>query len=97
MQIRIGCLDGNTYEGDHVPDAEIQEHLDSVSGRIGTGAWDHVVVSTPKEFGDFLRDGILGRSTEGIDMDEVTLIINGRERSFNPDQIVWCEIDYDRE
>lgn len=95
MRVRIGCIDGNTYESDDVPESEIQEYLDANPDGITTGVLaGEFSVTTVDEFVDFF-DKMISGSLEGMNTTEITLVIDGRNRSFKPETIVWHEIERD--
>lgn len=92
MQFRVGAVDGKTYESVVVSDEELQEELDKLGGKIGTGGFDDVIVNTPDEFVDFMRDFLKG-NIEGVSPTELTLRMEGDvERVFPMSQVVWWEI-----
>ena len=94
MQIRIGCLDGNTYESDIVDNKDIQAELDRTGGRIGTGEFRNMEINTVEEFANWMRDMTMGkRMPGGFEPTDVTLVMGGRDRVFKPSAIVWCEVD----
>jgi hypothetical protein len=96
MRIVIGLSDGSRHESDYHSDKEVQEYLESVDGKIGTGAFGDIVCKTPRDFGKFMSDIITGTGdAKGFDISEISLVIHGVDRKFNPEHIMWHEIQYD--
>ena len=93
MFIRIGCVDSNTYKSDDVSESEIQEYIDANPDGITTGALAGLYsIKTVDDFVDFFDKMLAGTLMDGMETTEVSLIIDGKSRSFRPDTIVWHEI-----
>lgn len=94
MRVRIGCVDGHTYESDYVPAADIQEYLDEVDGVIGNDPKNGpIVVRNEREFGAWFID--MCKYDTSNNAQSITLEIEGVTRMFNSAHIVWAEVILD--
>lgn len=91
MRITVGCVDGQTYVGDYVPDAEVQAMLDE--GSVFSGSASNLKVNTAEDFKDLIRDTALGVTVDGFKPNNIFIQINGAQRNFSPDKIVWVEVE----
>jgi hypothetical protein len=91
MRVRIGCIDGNTYESDEINEAELQQYLDEQDGLIGTGDFSGPMVRTVDDFVELINQMLSG-SVNGAKTTHIDLEIDGKKRKFLFDKIVWSEI-----
>lgn len=90
MRIRIGCVDGLTYISDEIKRTEIQAELDAKDGYLGTGVDKNVKFGTADEFMEWFMGFFLYDKRH--DHQTATMPIDGVERHFNVQHIVWYEL-----
>lgn len=85
MIIRIRCTDGTTYTSDALPVAGMRETFFKENP-------DATEVKFEREFAQF-TDII----TKPAKLDTLDIAVQGRQRHFNPNNVVWVEVDMEGE
>lgn len=91
MKIRLGCVDGHTYESKDFSLEEVQAGIDALDGAVWTGDLadkrTHDARQLLEELAEFARyDQNNNTQTFSLSMD------NDQTRRFNVRHIVWWEI-----
>lgn len=86
MRIHLGCLDGHTYISDHVSELDMQADIDKQNADPNTSMFPITTVD------DLMNEFVKTVMNEGGRGIKVSITMNGRDRYFRPDSIVWVEV-----
>ncbi len=87
MQIKIGCVDGNTYISDRVDNKEVLAKFHC------TGVLEGISKDTIDDVAEYLSDFVFKEEVDGVRPTSFRIVNGGKIKEFRISSIIWLEID----
>lgn len=91
MRIVVGTVDGAVHASAPFSEQDIQDYIDETSGRVGWGTQKDMVVHTVEEVIELMSEAFRYDKEAGFQTASIQML-NGTERQFNVQHVVWWEV-----